>query len=133
MNTGNHSISQPILVCMLIFSALSFTISGCYYDVEEQLYPAEINPCDTTAVTFSTTIVPLMEQNCYTCHSADVNLGGVTVEGYDNIIVLVNNGSLEGSTNHQSGYSPMPQNAPKLTDCNLLKINKWISDGALNN
>lgn len=108
-------------------------LNGCYYDVEETLYPAELNPCDTTNVTYSGTIQPILQQNCYSCHSDAANLGSVSVEGYDNVLALVNDGRLVGSINYQAGFSPMPSDAPKLSDCNLLKIDTWISHGALNN
>lgn len=43
------------------------------------------------------------------------------------------NGKLYGSISHASGYSPMPQGAAKMTDCQLATIKKWIDSGSPNN
>ncbi|MBX2928728.1 MAG: hypothetical protein KF852_12910 [Saprospiraceae bacterium] len=104
--------------------------AGCYYDVEEELYPSN---CDTDIVTYSGVIAPIISTNCLVCHSTAANLGGVRLEGYNAIKIWVDNGRIAGAINHQSGFSPMPQNAPKLSSCNISKIEKWISDGAPNN
>ncbi|MBK9731413.1 MAG: hypothetical protein IPO83_09005 [Chitinophagaceae bacterium] len=137
INTQRHNgykDRKPIrLTYFLLLPVLLMALNGCYYDVEEELYPVGSNPCDTSNVTYSATIQPMLQQNCYSCHSDAAYLGSITVEGYDNVITLVNNGKLVGSVNYQSGYAPMPSDAPKLSDCNLLKIDTWIKHGALNN
>jgi hypothetical protein len=38
-----------------------------------------------------------------------------------------------GSVNHLSGYLQMPRDRPKLPECDLAHINKWIREGAQNN
>lgn len=118
---------------LLLFATFSLLTNGCYYDIEAELYPSTTDSCDTANVTFSATVVPILEQQCYNCHSVSSNTSGILLEGYNNVIVRVNDGSLEGSINYVSGFSPMPSGAPKLTDCNLAKISKWIEDGALDN
>lgn len=129
--TSKSNLALQVL--LLLLPAFLLMLNGCYYDVEETLYPVDLNPCDTTNVTYSGTIQPMLQQSCYSCHSDAANLGSVSVEGYDNVLALVNDGRLVGSINYQAGFSPMPSNAPKLSDCNLLKIDTWISHGALNN
>jgi len=42
-------------------------------------------------------------------------------------------GRVFGAVNHLSGYSNMPNGRPKLPQCELDKINKWIREGAQNN
>ncbi|MBP7239329.1 MAG: hypothetical protein KBA14_03825 [Saprospiraceae bacterium] len=59
--------------------------------------------------------------------------GNVILEGYDNLKVYVDNGKLLGSMKQASGFEPMPQNAPKIGDCDIAKTEQWILDGALNN
>ena len=117
-------------ICVL---AISFALgaSGCYYDVEEELYP-ELE-CDTQNATFSGTVQPVLSQNCLVCHSAAVNTAGITLEGYNNLKVHVDNGRFLGAIKHQAGFSPMPQGGPQLPECDILKIEQWISDGAPNN
>ncbi|MEO6167925.1 MAG: hypothetical protein ABIO46_14050 [Chitinophagales bacterium] len=124
---------RSAIVFLLLLPVFLFALNGCYYDVEEDLYPIVNNPCDTSNVTFSGTIVPILQQNCYSCHSSAANLGSVSLEEYNDVIVVVEDGRLSGAIHHQSGYSPMPKDAPQLSDCNLLKIDTWINHGALNN
>lgn len=115
----------------LLMLTLVVALSGCYYDVQEELV-LQTN-CDTANVMFQKDVVPILESNCYTCHSINASLGGVTLEGYDNVSTVAQDGRLYGAINHLSGFSPMPKDAAQLDECNLAKINKWISNGALNN
>jgi len=40
---------------------------------------------------------------------------------------------LMGTIKHESGWSPMPKNGNKLSDCKIQKIDRWILDGTPNN
>jgi hypothetical protein len=84
-------------------------------------------------MSYQTNIVPLLQQNCYNCHSAAVNTAGITLEGYDHLMQYVNNGKFLGAVRHDAGFKPMPQLAPKLGACEISKIEHWIADGAQNN
>jgi hypothetical protein len=120
-----------------IFVALSgmVLIPGCYYDNEEYLYPENggITGCDTTNVTYAGTVAPILATNCNNCHNPTSPSGGVIVNNYSDLKQYVDNGRFWGSINHDPGYSPMPKGGGKLSNCNLLKIKKWIDNGALNN
>ncbi len=109
-------------------------LSGCYYDVEEELYPSSSN-CDTSSVTYSGFVKTTMESFCYVCHSttAGPSNGGVVLEGYNEIKVYVDNGELLGAIKHESGFSAMPQGGSKLSDCTIRKIEAWVAAGAPNN
>lgn len=109
-------------------------IAGCYNDTEEGLYGATV--CDVSEVRFGQNVLPIISASCYACHSevnAPVNGSGIVLEGYDKIIVAVNNGLLIESITHGPDAAPMPKGAPKLSDCKIKIIKKWIEDGALNN
>ncbi len=109
--------------------ALGF--SSCYYDVEEELYP-KID-CDTENVTYSGTVQPILAGNCLVCHSAAANTAGVTLEGYNSLKTYADNGRLLGAIKHQPGFPAMPQGAAQLPECDILKIEQWVADGAPNN
>ena len=110
---------------------LSLGFSACYYDVEEELYPT--TGCETTNLSYSQDVLPILTNNCFSCHNQASNFGNVTLEGYDNLIVHVTSGRLLGAIKHESGFSPMPQNAAQLVQCDIEKIEAWIADGAPNN
>ena len=104
---------------------------SCRYHVEEELYPD--TGCDTNDVTYSGTVLTIIENSCIGCHSQSANNGGVTLEGYSNLKVHVDNGRLLGAIRRDPGFAPMPQGQPRLPECTIEKIEAWIDDGAQNN
>ena len=122
-------IFSPIIMVILIGT----TISGCYYDNEEELYKYTQTPCDTTVFTYSQKVEPILKANCYSCHGQTSPTSGITIEGYTTVLPYVNNNMLWGSINHSVGYSPMPKNGNQLSFCDLTIIKKWIAAGAQNN
>ena len=122
------------LILPMIFIVL--ILSGCYYDSEEALFgkPGS-GVCDTSVTKFSTEIKPILQSSCLSCHSntaAIASGGGIKLQDYADVKVTVTNGRLVGAIEHLSGYSAMPKGGGKLSDCNILVINTWISKGALN-
>lgn len=120
-------MKKTLLFCALLLLALG----SCYYDVEEELYPT--SNCQTANMSYANNILPIIRDNCYVCHSAALNTGNVTLEGYENLKGYADSGKLVGAVKHESGFSPMPQGQPKLIDCNVAKIEQWVNDGAPNN
>ena len=116
---------------LLAGSLLVLALTGCYYDKEEELYPT-LN-CDVANVTYTGTVLPILQNNCYSCHNANANFGGITLEGYNSLMNYVESGQLLGAIRHDPGFSPMPQNQPQLVECNIQKIETWIAEGAPNN
>lgn len=120
---------------LLIITLLSLAAmqTGCYYDVEEELYPPDSTACDLTNITFSGTIEPLIVAECAaTCHSNAVMNGNISLEGYQNIKEQAENGNLMGAVRHDPGFSPMPQGGSKLPQCQIESIQKWIDNGTPN-
>ncbi|MFP4469223.1 MAG: c-type cytochrome domain-containing protein [Bacteroidales bacterium] len=95
-------------------------------------YCDDIN-CDTLNVTFSETVFPIIQNRCLGCHSGGSPSGGINLENHANIAAVASSGALMGAIRHEPGYSPMPQNGAKLSDCNIAQIQKWIDDGTPNN
>ena len=115
----------------IIYISLVVHMISCTYHNEEELYPA--GECDTTNVTYQATIVPIVSQNCYECHDANAPISGIPLEGYSNIKSMIDAGRLIGAIRHQTGFSPMPKDRGSLPECDILKIEKWVSDGAPEN
>lgn len=88
-----------------------------------------MGPCDTSHVTFSATILPIVQDACLGCHS---NIQPILLT-YDQIKFQVDSGKFYCVINHLAGCPPMPENSPQLSACKLLQINKWINAGAPNN
>jgi cytochrome c553 len=120
-------INKVVLTVMI-----STCMAGCYYDVEEELYPS--NGCVVpTTVSYKTDVSPIITNNCLSCHSTQSKQGGIDLEGHTQLKKYASNGGLLGTIKHTSGFSKMPQGASKLSDCNIAKIEKWVNAGSLNN
>ena len=92
-----------------------------------------IGSCDTTVFTYSGAVTPIMDNKCAGCHNPS-NLGGnIDVSTFAAVRVVALNGKLYGSIAHQTGYSPMPKNAAKLSDCEIRQVQKWIIAASQNN
>ena len=117
--------------CLMIIAS---SVSGCYYDNEEELYKYYQTACDTNAFAYTKDVEPIISKNCYSCHSQGSS-SGIVLEGYSALSTYIssNKDRFLGSINHTGGYSNMPQNGNKLSDCNITKIEKWITAGAPNN
>jgi hypothetical protein len=105
--------------------------NSCYYNKAEILYPP--STCDTAAVTYRISIMPILGANCNTCHGGTLPAYGIDLTNYTVVKAQVDNGKLWGTISHAPGYFPMPKNSDKLSDCNLNKIKLWILAGAPNN
>jgi len=124
----------------IIFSILAIAItlvffSSCYYDKEELLYGSSNTPCtDTTGtVSYAQKIVPLFQQYCYNCHSGNFPSGNIAMGTYATDKTIAQNGKLYGSISHLSGFVAMPQGMPKLSNCEIAVVKKWIDSGMPNN
>lgn len=89
--------------------------------------------CDTAVFTYSGAVKPIMDSKCKGCHNPTSLGGNIDVSTYNALKVSALNGKLMGSVAHQVGYSPMPKNSAKLSDCEIKQIQKWINSGSLNN
>jgi hypothetical protein len=126
---------KKLLSLLLAITVLMLVLNSCYYDVASQLYPAGGTTCDTTNVTYFTTIRNILQVNaCLSCHSGSGTIGGnIALDNYNSLKVYVQNGRLYGSMNHNPGYVAMPQGGNKVSDCDLTKVRIWINAGIPNN
>ena len=112
-----------------LFPAVLVFLSSCYYDNYESLYPDANLACDTTSVTYSNQVAPLVSKSCATfgCHVQGT--GRVLLTDYTNIKTTIDNGTFQqrALTNKD-----MPPSGP-LGSCDIKKIEAWIENGAQNN
>lgn len=116
---------------LILLTVLGLLFSGCYYDVEEELYPNN-GVCDTSSITYGLTIAPILNQQCNSCHSGAAPSGNVDLSNYTNVKLYAENGALYGAISHNPNWSQMPQGGNKLDDCTLLKVKTWIDNGTPN-
>ena len=125
---------KNLLLLLLPASFAAVLLTGCYSKNRETLFPT--SQCDTTTVVkYSTDIQPIMTQSCnYAgCHNAATKAGGYDLETFSSLKGASQSGIIMAVITHAAGVSPMPKNAPALSDCDISKINRWIAGGALQN
>ncbi|MFT3754109.1 MAG: hypothetical protein QM800_14945 [Paludibacter sp.] len=114
---------------LIVFTCIiAGTFHSCYYDKEEQLYPS-LAACDTTNITYSQKIAPILNANCLSCHGNSVyqsNGGGVKLQDYPDVKANINP-AYDAVVNGR-----MPKGA-KLDDCSITAIGIWKNAGAPNN
>lgn len=114
-------------VHMIILAAVA--LSGCYYDNEEELYPGSA-VCETTSVTWTSTVQPLIQARCATsgCHVSG-GFGPGDFSQYTNVKSVVDNGRFQAEV-IQAGSMPP---SGRLNACDIQKLLVWIDAGAPNN
>jgi len=119
---------------LVIFAAISALLASCYYDSEEALYPDLNTNCDTILVTFSSDIVPMLANNCLSCHSnAAAAISGNNIRLEDYADVKTNATTVQDAIKHIGPNSPMPKNGGKLSSCLISQFDIWVRDGMVNN
>jgi hypothetical protein len=118
-------IVVPLLAIILL--------PACIWDNLEELYPDNAN-CDTTSVSFSTDIIPILSNNCFSCHS-NLNApsfgGGLSFEDHQD--VAGNSDRIIGAINHNEGFLAMPRDGDKLNPCSINLVEAWVNSGAPDN
>jgi hypothetical protein len=125
---------KRLIISFGVIAIFSFFIVSCYYDNEEALYPSYNNTCDTTNVTYSGTIVPILNNSCYSCHSNSTAAGlgnNIRLENYADVQVRAV--SIAGSIKHTGSFSPMPKNGGQIKACSITQFDIWVRMGMQNN
>ena len=116
--------NQIVTILILVGGAISFF--SCSKD---KVTNTMIDPNCFDTVSFNATVLPIIQQNCISCH----NVGNSTGYTFSNHTNISNQSSaLLGSMQGQ-GFSLMPQGGPMLPDSTIQFIKCWVSQGKLNN
>ncbi len=124
--------TKSIIVANLFL--MSFMLFGCYKDKSDKLYPT-IGVCDTTTVSYASTIAPILSKNCLDagCHTAANPNGAIQLNDYANTILTVPNNKLINALRWTAGGSRNMPASGKINDCDINKVQAWINRGAKNN
>jgi hypothetical protein len=125
---------KRLIITSSVIATFLLAFVSCYYDNEEALYPTLSTACDTTNVTYAGNIVPILSNNCYSCHSnstAARNGNNIALQNYADVVTR--SASVIGSIKHTGSYSPMPKNGGMISSCSISQFDIWIKKGMLNN
>jgi hypothetical protein len=118
---------------LAIIVVILLALGSCYYDSEELLYPPVGTSCDTTNVTFSGKIAPMLANSCLSCHSNATAAGsgnGIRLENYADVQTRAT--AIAGSIKQTGTYSLMPKNGGKIKACLITQFDIWVRNGMLN-
>ena len=125
---------RPTLLALA--TGLLATAASCTYEHGERA-PLPVVPCDTSAqaVTYAGVISPIFDASCRECHGSSVanSKGGGNDFGSYAAINRFPTNSLLGSIRHDPGFSLMPLDRPKLSACDISRIEAWVANGKPNN
>lgn len=136
---------EPVKIKRTLFRAfilmsviLLATMGSCVYENEEDLYPPGSENCDTTNITYSGTVYPIIRDNCFICHTGSAPQGNIHLDDYSYISTAARippgqRGSLYGAITHDPNNFPMPWNATQLSECKIKQIHIWIVSGTPEN
>jgi hypothetical protein len=82
---------------------------------------------------YTADILPILQNNCYSCHGNGHLEGGISLNGYDDVKQKVDANLLINVIIYAPGYPPMPNGLPQLPACEIDKIKAWVNRGAPNN
>ena len=85
--------------------------------------------CDTSNVTYTAYIQPLVANKCLGCHSNNNPGGGIKLTNLAEVKASVQTGKFYGSIAWEAGYIAMPQNGIQLSTCQTNKVKAWIDAG----
>lgn len=123
-------MNLKFLLVVLIIGAVVGYLSGCSKESADKLAGAG---CDTTNVSYSTQVVDILQNNCYSCHSGPNPPTGIHLDTYANLKVFASNGFLVDAVTQNGVVTPMPYGLPELPACEVNTIVAWVNQGALNN
>ncbi|UKM64695.1 hypothetical protein GSB9_01252 [Flavobacteriaceae bacterium GSB9] len=113
----------------ITFSALC--LLNCANDSEDDLVDSKPLP---SIVTYEDDVKSIIDDNCISCHSnPPISAANVPLVTYANVKSAVQNNNLIGKINGTASGALMPLGGPKLPQNLIDLIEKWESDGLLEN
>ena len=112
---------------LIMATCLWLSLSACYYDKEQVLFPSAVN-CSNINAKFSSDIVPIVQSKCSItgCHDAGSTNKGGPFTNYSEIKAkasIIKSQVLSGA---------MPQGTT-LSASQIQMISCWVDNGSLNN
>ena len=133
----HHKTNNWIKIFLLV-TFFAFFFYGCYKDNQQELYdfvknisnnPNSSSSCDTTNITFSGMINPIIQQNCIVCHGSSYAITGGGISLQTGTDVAGNRAKIAVVITSTSNPMPPGGNNP-LSSCQIKQIQMWINYGA---
>jgi hypothetical protein len=120
------------IIIGLFFTLTGLLVSSCSKENEEDLIGDDIY-CVDSLVSYQDHVRPILENNCYECHSTAIATNGIILDTYAGLTNALSLGFVLPQIRRDVGAAQMPFNRPKMSDCKIATIEKWVDEGMLNN
>jgi hypothetical protein len=116
-----------------LLAALALLVHACYYDNEQDLYPAAGggSGCDTLNLSFQTHVLPIMSNKCQSCHGSVSPRGNLSLMTHAQIKAA--EVKVRDRINRPSGDLLLMPTTGKLPICQIRQLELWYNQGAPNN
>lgn len=106
--------------------------AGCSYSHGD---PAPTCDASTQTITYSGVISPIFDAHCRECHGSSVanTLGGGNDFGDYVGINRYPSARMLGCIKQEPGFDAMPKGRPRISDCDIERIERWMTAGKPNN
>jgi hypothetical protein len=125
-------MNRKFLSAALLIGGFIIYLSGCSKESADRL-EGGASTCDTANVSYAQQVVPILQNNCYSCHSGPNPSTGIALDSYANLKTFISNGFLVDAVTQNGLVTPMPYGLPELPSCEVNTIVAWVDQGALNN
>lgn len=88
--------------------------------------------CDTAVVAYSNQIKKVMANYCTGCHNSSNPNANLDLTTYTDVNKIALNGKMFGTIEGKPSFLKMPPSG-SVGNCDILKLKKWIAEGAKNN
>lgn len=88
--------------------------------------------CTGLTPTYNNDIKAILDASCTSsgCHNSVDLANNYDFSTYATASAISQGNRFLGAINHQSGFMPMPQNAPKLSNENIELLTCWVENGS---
>lgn len=118
---------------IIFFGVVSFLVSvltSCTFNNEYDYFGDTEVPevCDTLVTTYDS-LTYIFTDICSECHNSEYTYrGGIEMDTYISVKSSIETGKVLPAIKHEGDYK-MPFELPKLSDCEIQRIELWIEEG----
>ena len=111
------------IILSLVFFGSVLTQYACGKDDE----------CTTENMSFANDIKPILTDNGCLASGCHNSAAAFPYDTYAKFKVVVDSNRVLGAIKREANFSPMPKVGDKMSDCDISKVEAWITQGAKDN
>ena len=123
LNQVQISLKTPLLV---LVAAFIIALSSCGKD------DVDTAECNGSAPTYTSDIKAILDASCAKsgCHDPITKQNGYDFSTYATAKPISQMEVFLGAVQHKDGYTPMPDDGPKLSNDKIMLLTCWVQNGS---